>query len=230
MAILDEVLSFQAHNPTDLPVAACLEVSGPNPLTDSLLGLALVGHQNSFCYFDLRPDAHEQKLAAGFLGAYPLALFNAPACLTWLNRLGIQLQVAADPLLMAFSLDPTAPLDLAELARRHLNMDLGLASPELLEAGILWQPSDELLPLPIVKVGSAILSLTQALRDLPDWAEAVYRQEMALVPVVADMQLRGIAVELATLDAVAAELAQKVSALHSSVTQAASRAGYRCAD
>lgn len=143
-------------------------------------------------------DGDQRVLALDdFPAGKPLIAFNATACLTLLARGGHGANVIGDPMLMAYVLDPTQPLDLQSLARRYLGLDLTSDFPEPLEAGILRDvpgalPVDR--PGQLLAIAATIGRLHEKLRDLPAWATPVYGQELKLAPVIADMHLRGISV------------------------------------
>jgi DNA polymerase-1 len=210
-----EALAFYGHNRVEYPVTAILETSGPNPLADQLLGIYFLGQQDSSYYWDLGPDASNasRETARGMIGAYPLVLLNSARCCTWLRHNGIETQVAADPLLAAFVLDPVQELSLQALTGRYLGNALQLMSGEPLEAGIVQRLSGELLREPLEPVAIAVRSLFDKTRSLPDWAEPIYAQELALAPVIARMELAGIAVDTAQLESIASALSRTSNAL-----------------
>ena len=220
MVIPKDVLAFYRDNRTDYPVTVILEVSGPDPLTDQLLGVYLAGEQDSFVYWGVGPDSSdgERAKAAGMLGSYPLVMFNAARCCTWLTRIGVEPQVAGDPMLAAFVIDPNQPLDLQTLSAKYLDNPYQPLAVEPVEAGIVQRLSGMLLQEPIDPMAIAIRSLFEKVRDLPDWASPVYDQELALAPVIARMEIVGITVDSAQLESIASALAHTSSALEAKLT------------
>lgn len=211
----DDALAFYSHNPVELPVTAVLESSGPNPLTDELLGVYLAGEQDSSVYWDLGQDASDadREKAVGMLRAYPLVMFGSARCCTWLSRIGIKPQLAADPMLAALVLNPNQPLDLQTLSAKYLDKPYQPLTVEPVEAGIIQRLSGMLLREPFEPMAIAVRSLHVKLRDLPDWAEPVYHQELALAPIIARMEIAGIAVDGAQLESIASALARSSAAL-----------------
>lgn len=193
----NDALTFYRHNPIELPVTAVLEVSGPCPVTDQLLGVYFAGQQDSFVYWDVGADAsdEERAKAVGMIRAYPLIMFGAARCSTWLSRIGVKPQLAADPMLAAFVLDPTQPLDLQTLSAKYLDTPYQPLAVEPAEAAIIQRLSGMLLREPFEPLAISIRSLHERLRDLPDWAEPIYEQELSLAPIIAAMQFRGIRID-----------------------------------
>ena len=206
----EEALAFYRHNPIEIRVSAVLETSGPNPLTDDLLGVYLCGEQDSFAYWNFRPGAEaERGPAIGMLRSFPLILFGAARCCTWLGRVGVTPIVAADPALAAFVLDPNQPLDLNALSTKYLERPFESLAGELHEEGIIQRSSGELLLDSLGPMATVIKQLHQKLRTLPDWAEPVYAQELSLVPVIVGMELHGIAVDAPSLTKIVHALEEK---------------------
>jgi DNA polymerase-1 len=215
VAIGRNALAFHQDNPDKLPVTTVLETSGPNPLIDQLLGVRVAGLRDSSVYLDLGPGVQgsDREQALGLLRSYPLILFGAARCCTWLGTIGVLPTVAADPLLMAFALDPNQPLDLQALSAKYLDRPLQTLSGESLDAGIIQRLSGMLLQEPIPPVAIAIRDLHEKLRSSPNWTgeadlEPILDQELALVPVIAKMEMTGIAVDKAALEGLSKELAQ----------------------
>ena len=147
------------------------------------------------------------------LQVYPLILFGAARCSTWLSRLGVVPRVTADPMLAAFVLDPNQPLDLQTLSAKYLDKPYQPLIMEPVEAGVIQRLSGMLLSEPLGPMAIAVRSLHAKLRDLPNWAEPVYQQELALAPIIARMEISGIAVGKSSLEYIESALVHTSAAL-----------------
>jgi len=201
--------------------------SGPDPRRDRLVGLALsAGDQHVYVPLEGPPpeqtnlfDAEEQPKETGFLQALAPLLENrelniiahdVKALALWLRARGVELHGAPfDTLLAAYLIDPTDKHGLADLAFDCLSMNV-----EVSDLTALWRAGDE------EALATAAGTAAQLLRRLETPLRTrlaehellpLFRDvEMPLASVLADMEWRGMKLDLDHLDDLAAEMGKEL--------------------
>jgi DNA polymerase I-like protein with 3'-5' exonuclease and polymerase domains len=205
----------------DKPLALALEVSGPDPLRDSILSVAWSDGSSEPSWFQLTSDADREALAT-FLSQRPLILYDSTRCSTFLRQAGITPNVISDPKLMRFALNPSSPLTLKALLLRYVEFPELDSIPDTLDAGLVVVPegllsdNSELLGM----VASATMLLHNKLHDSLHWATPVYQQELSIAPICMEMIIFGIKIlfealqeKISGLEVAIAELEAKLTSM-----------------
>ncbi|MHB9130651.1 MAG: DNA polymerase I [Armatimonadota bacterium] len=219
-----------------LPVA-----EGGNPLLNQLVGIALSAGMDVQVYiplagpppvqgslFDEAPTddsaarARLQALAPLFTDAAVKKIgYNLKALNLWLRGAGIALQgLAFDTHLAAYLIDPTARHSLADMIFDELHVHV--ETPDLTA---LWRAGD------VAALATNAGQLTQLIRrvELPlreqlaeyDLMPLFRDVEMSLISVLAEMEWRGIAIDIPHLENLSAELGKTIYHLEGEIYQLA---------
>jgi DNA polymerase-1 len=200
--------------------------AGPDPLHHALVGLGLSAGdlhvyiplqgappQQATLFGDETPAAHPERLQplAGVLAdpAVKKSGYDLKHAWLWLHRLGLALEgLNFDALLAAYCLDPTArhtPADIAfDTLRQHR---------ELPDPSALWRAGDAGLPTAAGELAQLVRRLETPLRTAMAEADVLplFRDiEMPLIPVLARMEARGIALDTAHLAALSEDLGKRI--------------------
>lgn len=219
---------------TIVPVSA-----GDDPLRDPLVGLAIAAGQDVLVYVPLREappaqaslfaddtQAQDETVVRERLQALAPMLSDARVKKNGydVKRLALGLRTSDielanssfDALIAAYLIDPTARHTLADLSFDYLKTHI-----ELPELSALWQAGDrETLARAATQQAYLLRRVEEPLRvglaehDLMPLFRDV---EMPLIPVLVEMQWRGIAVDVAHLDALSAELGKTIHQLEGEI-------------
>lgn len=208
-----EIKALALSQQPDKPLALALEVSGPDPLKDSILSVAWSDGSPEPYWFQLTGDA-DLKALSRFLSSRPVILYDAARCSAFLRQSGINPKVIGDPKLMLFALNPIEALDLDSVCTKRLSLDLNLpANPDPIESGAIETSPTNLLTesgATFKGVANAIFYLYNRIQKCLDWASNTYRSELEVFSLCTDMFLGGIRVSLPILQ-------DKISVLEASI-------------
>jgi DNA polymerase-1 len=192
------------------------------PGRSPLVGLALVGADETAVWLDARAAAEPEVLAAlgdlGGAGGVPLVAHGAKPLLRWLASRGVEVRsLAHDTEVAAYLVDPIeGTYDIGDLAERHLGRRVEAATPAAgqLDLGGADDGSGPAVATAAQAVTAAhlVVPLTAALdaRGLTDLYETV---EVPLVGVLARMEALGVGVDAGVLRELNDEMSSEVASL-----------------
>ncbi|OGS11987.1 MAG: hypothetical protein A2234_05020 [Elusimicrobia bacterium RIFOXYA2_FULL_58_8] len=208
-----DLKALALSQPLDEPLALALEVSGPDPLKDSILSVAWSDGSPEPSWFQLTNDADREALAS-FLSQRSLILYDSARCSTFMQQAGITPNIFSDPKLMRFALNPSSSLTLKALLLRYVEFAVLDSIPDTLDIGIVVAPegllsdNSELLGL----VAEATRLLHNKLYDSLHWATSVYQEELSIAPICTEMILFGIRILFEALQ-------EKISGLEAAIEE-----------
>ena len=230
-----EALVAALRSSSPRPLTVDTETTGPDPVRAELVGISLTGREGEAWYIPARAPAGEPTLSLEALRRHLGPLFADPAIpkqghnlkydLKILRRAGLPLEgLSFDTMLAEWVINPDSPnLGLKNLAWARLGLQM-TEIKELIGSGrnqktMAEVPLAQVLPYAAADADMSHRLAQQLRPELETHQQlALLRDlEMPLIPVLADMELRGVKLDLPWLQRLSTELAGRLARLQDEI-------------